>query len=24
GGIGGAVTAYFLTSNLALIQGLFG
>ncbi|MEH2256652.1 photosystem I reaction center protein subunit XI [Nostoc sp.] len=24
GGIGGAVVAYFLTSNLALIQGLFG
>lgn len=24
GGIGGAVTAYFFTSNLALIQGLFG
>jgi photosystem I subunit 11 len=24
GGIGGAVTAYFLTSNLALIQGLIG
>lgn len=24
GGIGGAVVAYFLTSNIALIQGLFG
>ncbi|MFQ4146825.1 photosystem I reaction center protein subunit XI [Chlorogloeopsis sp. ULAP02] len=24
GGIGGAVTAYFLTTNLGLIQGLFG